>query len=317
MSGCVATIVKDPFYVSEEFKPADEQAITVLPAIRLGVSPDLDTEFDVEGRIKGEIISRGYRFIDKTKISLPMKVTSEMLDKQDFDWVNQLNLEKDTWALIIVIETLKREQYGLGLRGSSILSGYLIDTSTGKVVWEGAGFGADSKGVFAAAIVDDLALQKGERDLIRSLPLNTAAKNKPEVSGFTLDEYYKFAVVKGQCRNSKCNDKDSKAHICVAIDKSNSFLNSDNDDDEGSQTIATYQIYDTRRKIADLEVGSYTCWSKDPGKAIVYINMNRPAYFIAKAGKSYFLDAKYGKGWRFEEIAESKMNDIQAAYKKL
>ena len=126
VTACVATIVKKPFYVSDQFKPNTEQAITVLPPIKLGVAPDLDTEFDVDGRVKPEIINRGYKFIDKTKISLPVKVTPEMLDKLDFNWINKLNLEKNTWVLVIVIETLKRQQYGLGLRADSILSGYLF-----------------------------------------------------------------------------------------------------------------------------------------------------------------------------------------------
>lgn len=315
MSGCAQNIVKKPFYVSSDFKPVDKQVIAVLPPIKLGMDENLDTEFDVHGIIDQEIVNRGYAFDDKSNVPLPGNASS-MIENADFKWIEQLQFKPNSWVLIVVVETLRRQQYQLGMRADSILSGYLVDASSEKVIWQGAGFGSNTKGFLGAALVDDIALQYAERDLMRSLPLNNSANDKPAVSDFSLSDYYKFPVVKGSCPNGNCDHSDPNAHICVIIDKSNSFLNDDDGGDSSEKTVNNYPVYDTRKLIGNLEIGKYMCWIKHPSKTIIHLNMHRPAYFKAEAGKFYYLDAKFSSNsWAFSEIPASQVDQILAAHK--
>ena len=170
-------------------------------------------------------------------------------------------------------------------------------------------------GVFMAALVDDMAFDAAALDLLRGIPLNSSASGAPKGATWELPDLYKFAEIKGSCHEKGCEKLDSKAHVCVVIDKSNYFLN-DVDEEDVVITKHKYPVYDARKLIGELEVGQYFCWLKDPGKTIVHLNMHRPAIFNAEAGKYYYLDAKYGRGntWVYSEITAAESKSVLATY---
>lgn len=310
MSGCTKTIyIRDPFYVSDQYKPKKEQEIVLLQTINLGADPDLETDLDITSSIKLYTTRRGYKFTDKTKTILPIEVTSSMLSDLDFKWVKQLKLKPDSWVMVVVVESLKR----FGLIANALLSGYLVEYPTGNVVWEGGGYGKMNAGLFLISIADDDALLKAVYDLAKGLPVNNSTTIKGNI--IKDDQKNKFSTFVGGCANRSCDKSDTKAHICVVMEKSASPF------DEEDEYVNTYPLHDGLKLIGELEAGQYICWIKDPGKTIIFLGTNNtPAYFRTKPGKYYYLNFKWGysKGWNGffpTEIPSSKGDSILATHK--
>lgn len=317
-SGCARLVVKEPFYISEQYEPKKTQAIVLLKTINLGLASNLDTDLEMMGLVESQLQERGYKVIDGTKIPIPVKITSSILNDLDFTWINKLNLKPKSWVMVIAVESLKRSPWYLGLRADATLTGYLVEYPAGNVVWEGAGFGSYSAGVLAAAIVDDEALFSAKHDLLRSVPVNGSVIDLSKVDIIDIiPPYLKFAEITGGCPDGTCDQSDKKAHICVIMDKSASFFDEAGDEDE-DEFINNYPIYDATTLIGEVASGEYICWTKNPGKTIIHLNMYRPAYFRAKPGKYYYLNVKYQSynAWGYEEIPLSEAESVLSTYKR-
>jgi len=318
ISGCSYRLsVKDPFYINEQYKPKYSQEVLLLKTINLGVDPDLDTDLDISRTIKAELKARGYKFIDGTKKTIPIEFTSSMLNDLDFSSIGKLNLKPKSWVMVVAVESLKRASWGLGVRADATLTGYLVEYPTGKVVWEGVGFGSLAVVWIMAAAADDDALLWASRDLMYSVPINSAVIDSSKANIHGVQDFNKFIKIVGACPNGMCDQSDKKAHICVIMDKSASSLDEEAED-ETDDTTNIYPIYDATELIGQVGSGEYICWAKKPGKTIIHLNMHRPAYFRSEPGKYYYLNVKYQSTntWGYEEIPLSKVKSVLSTYKR-
>ena len=321
ISGCSYRLnVKDPFYINEQYKPKYSQEVLLFKTVNLGVDPDLDTDLDISRPIKTELEARGYKFIDGNKKNIPIEFTSSMLNDLDFSSIEKLNLKPKSWVMVIAVESLKRAPYALGVRADATLTGYLVEYPTGKVIWEGVGFGYLALGWLMAAAVDDDALFLASRDLMYSFPINRAAIDPSTANIHGVKDFNKFTKIVGGCPNGMCDQSDKKSHICVIMDKSIASSDMEADaDDEIDDTKNIYPIYDATELIGQAGSGEYVCWEKTPGKTIIHLNMYRPAYFRSEPGKYYYLNVKYKSTsiWSYEEIPLSKAKSVLSTYKRI
>lgn len=312
VTSCASIPQKDAFYVGDDFKPRDKQLIYLLPAVNAGVDESLDTELDKEGIVEKVIEDRGYRFQDETQIDPDPRVTPDMLDALDFAWVKQLPLKKDSWVLIPVVDYLTRYGYGFGFRADAYVTGELVDVSTGRLVWEGVGYGTMRMGFLMAALVDDGALEMAMKDLMYSLPPRVTKSGVTRSRGELISD----------CSGSACDGgpTEAKAHICLMRDEGTSSLDgkgSGKGGMKGKVRIAVYILYDGSRSLGHLPAGQYRCWDRAPGRTFLHLGKaGKPAYFRAAPGMTYYwhADYKWGDGWVYDQFPTDKGRVTLAGY---
>jgi hypothetical protein len=311
VSGC-AVPQKDAFYISNDFKPVGKQEIYLLPTVNSGMDESLDTDLDKASIVKGIAKKRGYKFVDGTKAGNLPKITPEMLDNLDFGWVSQLPLEKNTWVFIPSVDYLSRFVYGFGMRADAFVTGDLVDYPSGRLLWEGEGYGFMQVGFFLTAMADDGAVEMAMTDLMYSLPPRESASGASLARG---DLYHR-------CVGKICSDTlgGTTAHICVLRDKSTSFL------DEKKSTpgpkklelhVPIYSLYDGPKDLGKVKAGQYRCWDKTPGRTVLHLGkVDMPIYFRAAPGVAYYWHAayNYSRGWVYDQLPPGTEDSILAGY---
>ena len=305
-----ATTPKEAFYINDNFKPANKQKIYLLPTVNMGVDKSLDTDLDRSSLIKATVKKRGYQYLDGTHNISDSQVNPGMLDTLEFGWVEQLPLEKGAWVLIPVVDYLNRFGYQLGMRADAYVTGYLIDSSTGDLLWEGFGYGTEAAGVLLAALVDDDALTFAMNDLMQSLPVRESSLRK---SQYHIEPNIHCAT---DCSDSEDN---ATAQICVLRDK-NTSMQSEHKSRGGkfsNRKVKIMSLYDGANVIGELPAGEYRCWRKRPGRTFIHFGIaDKPLYFRAAAGSTYYwhADYKWRKGWLYDSISQNNIDHILASY---
>lgn len=319
MFGC-AIPPKTPVYISDGFAPKDRQRIVLLPLVDNGIDERLNTEPNVEKRVRRFVEERGYEFADLENISYPQELDKRTFDILKFDWVRTLPLNSGDWAMIISIDYLNRFPYELGVGAEAYLTGYLVEYPSGNLIWEGFGYGGMAAGWMLTAFVDDDALNLGIWDLMMQLP------PIKEYSSIVLEE----PLARGTC-TMDCDDPTVESLVCVFFEEDKTVESDENFGVPTDTRKEIHTLYDGTEPIGVIERGQYICWSRMPGKVMLHIEVSfnaggRPAYFRSKGGREYYLFAKRGSytdskksniWWLFNEIDTSEREAYLSKYKEV
>lgn len=307
MTGCVSLPQSEPYYVSNDFNPDKKQRIALLGAVNLGMNEELDTELDKPGLIEDVLTDRGYTFVNRVVYKAPEEVNKETFDNKNFEWVKKVGLPPDTWALLVAVDYLNRTPYGLGgSRGDAYVTGYLVELPSGRLLWEGFGSGHLGLGFLMKAIVDDDALNMATAELMKSFPPadNKLAGAEPGI-----------VKIIGECVDGSCANSSMDPEICVLRNKNTAYLDEEDDGVEKD----SFDAWNIQRPLSDgatvivknLEAGQHKCFSKKPGKTFIHLEEGKPAFFRAKAGHKYYLNAEFGRTWEYKEVPSNEWEQLR------
>lgn len=312
--GSATTPIESPFYISDGFEPDKSQRIVLLPLVDNGIDESLDTEPNADKMIRKVIEERGYKLSVLDNVDYPDNLDEYTFDMLNFDWIENLKLETGDWALIISIDYLKRSSFGTGVRSDSYITGYLVEYPSGKLIWEGFGYGGLAIGWAFAGLVDNDALNIGIFDLMKQIP--PIDKDYTNIS--------EEPLFKGTCKED-CDNPTVESLFCVFCEESKKKKTLADGPNNINQIERILTLSDGTKIISDMHKGQYICWSRMPGKVMLNINGGGPTHFRCKGGREYYLFAKesyhsdYKKGifFKFNEIETSERELYLNKYDKL
>lgn len=308
------TPTKTPFFISTEYAPMDQQRVVLLPVVDNNIHDRLDKIRAIEKTARKVIEERGYEFSTLEQMSYPANIGKNSFDKLNFDWVKTLQLEQGDWAFIISIDYLNQVPYGTGSRADAYVTGYLVEYSSGDLLWEGFGYGGMDVGFLLVTTADDSALQIGTLDLMKQFPPINAYSN------IILEE----PLIKGTC-TINCDNPTVESIFCVFNQRSKKDKNEFEDRPGTGLEEPDLILRDGAQILTKLDGGHYYCWSKMPGKVMLHIDGGRPTHFRSKGGREYYLLAKEGGFtaykkrifWVFPEIKPSEREIYLINYIKI
>jgi len=168
LTGC-ATV--PPLYLNSRFDPHEIQKIALVPVVDARENTHKPLKLGKNGGVNYVKFHLGKRkYKDTLFLKDDVVVTKDELATPSVEWLQQFGSKEYDWVYFLAVEKLSKKHFILQTYASTSVHGYLYSKSTGELFWEGQ---ADAKivlGYLMYGVVDDFAIDKAVRRMMKSFP---------------------------------------------------------------------------------------------------------------------------------------------------